>query len=119
MRTINVYTDSSRRVRLWDSRSESTSAKCSSFPFGIFNSIYGNDYPTIYVHFRHLVPEDKHDLDPAIVPMHTIILILFGHFEKATILILIILLLSCGKKEDPVYKGQSLIKYSIDQTIKA
>ena len=31
---------------------------------------------------------------------------------------LIILLLSCGKKEDPVYKGQSLIKYSIDQTIK-
>ena len=33
--------------------------------------------------------------------------------------LLIILLLSCGKKEDPVYKEQSLIKYSIDQTIKA
>ena len=32
---------------------------------------------------------------------------------------LIALLLSCGKKGDPVYKGQSLIKYSIDQTIKA
>jgi|TARA_Y100000294_G_scaffold34054_1_gene29574 hypothetical protein len=32
---------------------------------------------------------------------------------------LIILLLSCGKKGDPVYKEQSLIKYSIDQTIKA
>ncbi len=32
---------------------------------------------------------------------------------------LIILLLSCGKKDDPVYKKQSLIKYSVDQTIKA
>ena len=32
---------------------------------------------------------------------------------------LIILLLSCGKKDDPVYKEQSLIKYSIYQTIKA
>ena len=37
----------------------------------------------------------------------------------ALLFFLIILLLSCGKKDDPVYKGQSLIKYSIDQTIKA
>ena len=37
----------------------------------------------------------------------------------ALLFFLIILLLSCGKKEDPVYKEQSLIKYSIDQTIKA
>ena len=41
-------------------------------------------------------------------------------FKNITLLFfLIILLLSCGKKEDPVYKGQSLIKYSIDQTTKA
>ncbi len=32
---------------------------------------------------------------------------------------LIILILSCGKKGDPVYKEQSLIKYSIYQTIKS
>ena len=31
---------------------------------------------------------------------------------------LIILLLSCGKKDAPVYKEQSLIKHSIYQTIK-
>ena len=37
----------------------------------------------------------------------------------ALLFFLIILLLSCGKKEDPVYKEQSLIKFSIDQTIKA
>ena len=41
-------------------------------------------------------------------------------FKNITLLFfLIILLLSCGKKDEPVYKGQSLIKYSIDQTIKA
>lgn len=31
---------------------------------------------------------------------------------------LIVLLLSCGKKNDPVYKEQSLIKYNIHQSIK-
>ena len=41
-------------------------------------------------------------------------------FKNITLLFfLIILLLSCGKKDEPVYKGQSLIKYSIDQIIKA
>ena len=32
---------------------------------------------------------------------------------------LIILLLSCGKKDNPVFKEQSLIKYNIYQTTKA
>ena len=32
---------------------------------------------------------------------------------------MIILLLSCGKKSDPIYKEQSLFKDSIYQTVKA
>ena len=41
-------------------------------------------------------------------------------FKNITLLFfLIILLLSCGKKSDPIYKEQSLIKDSIYQTIEA
>jgi len=39
--------------------------------------------------------------------------------NTALLFFLIILLLSCGKKDDPVYKEQSLIKYNIYQTTKA
>ena len=39
--------------------------------------------------------------------------------QISEIILFSILVLSCGKKDDPVYKGKSLIEYSIDQTIKA